>query len=72
MYGTRDVAKNWENEYSGVMIKKLGFTQGKASPRHLFHNARGLRTVVHGDAFLTASDDQGFKLRKAKSEQDLT
>ena len=71
MYGTRDAAQNWENKYSDVMINKLGFTQGKASPCHFFHIARGLRTVVHGDDFLTAGDDKELKWMKAKLEQEF-
>ena len=36
MYGTRDAAQNWYEEYSGQFIK-IGFRQGRASPC-VFHH----------------------------------
>ena len=36
LYGTRDAAQNWEDEYIRVMCK-LGFQQGKSSPC-VFHH----------------------------------
>ncbi len=31
MYGTRDAAQNWEEEYTSVLVG-IGFRRGKASP----------------------------------------
>ena len=50
MYGTRDAAQCWEREYTSFM-KKVGFTSGKSSPCIFWHQARGIRAVVHGDDF---------------------
>ena len=38
MYGTRDAAQNWENEYSEFM-ESIGFWRGKESPC-MFWNKR--------------------------------
>jgi len=48
IYGTRDAAQNWEEEYSDFMIG-VGFSRGKASPCVFYHKSRCLRAVVHGD-----------------------
>ena len=48
MYGTRDAAQNWCQEYSGQLVK-IGFEQGKASPCIFHHRERGIRSYVHGD-----------------------
>ena len=50
MYGTRDAAQNWEEEYTSF-LKEIGFTQGKSSPCTFHHGAKNLRLVVHGDDF---------------------
>ena len=50
MYGTRAAADGWEQEYSGFM-KKIGFTQGEASPCIFVHESPGLTCNVHGDYF---------------------
>ena len=50
MYGTRDAAANWEDQYANHLIAN-GFIQGKSSPC-VFHNPiRKDRCVVHGDDF---------------------
>ena len=38
MYGTRDAALNWANEY-GELLKAAGFAQGKRNPC-LFHSEK--------------------------------
>ena len=50
MYGTRVAADGWQQEYSGFM-KKIGFSQGEASPCIFFHRDRGIACSVHGDDF---------------------
>eukprot|EP00972_Heterocapsa_arctica_P005738 848238-Heterocapsa_arctica.AAC.1 len=56
MYGTRKAASKWEDHYSNVLLK-AGFVKGKASPCTLFHSARQLRCIVHGDDFTTLGND---------------
>ena len=52
MYGTRDAAQNWAKEYA-EMLKSIGFKQGDASPCVFFHEARKIRTFVHGDDYVS-------------------
>ena len=49
MYGTRDVASCWAAEVVRVLVKVLGFTQGRANPCHFFHAEKQSRASVHGD-----------------------
>ena len=50
MYGTRAAADGWQQEYSSFM-KRIGFTQGEASPCIFVHESRGIACSVHGDDF---------------------
>ena len=50
MYGTRDAAQNWEEEYTGFM-EEIGFDKGLGSPCVFYHDDRKLRAVIHGDDF---------------------
>ncbi len=50
MYGTRDAAQNWEEEYTGFM-EEIGFVKGLGSPCVFYHDDRKLRAVIHGDDF---------------------
>ena len=52
LYGTRDAALNWSQAYTEVLVR-MGFVKGKASPCCFFHKKWGIRTVVHGDDFLS-------------------
>ena len=61
LYGTRDAALNWSQAYSEV-LEKMGFVKGRASPCCFFHKGWGIRTVVHGDDFL--SEGPGDRLRE--------
>lgn len=51
MYGTRDAAMAWQEEYERAMCDE-GMRTGSASPCHFCDDARGMRIVVHGDDFL--------------------
>ena len=52
MCGTRDVAQNWFEEYSD-QLRSIGFTQGKATPCVFYHPQRNIRTMVHGDDYVS-------------------
>ena len=52
LYGTRDAAKNWQEEVAKTM-KAWGFRQGKYNPCLYHHDKWDLRTLVHGDDFVT-------------------
>ena len=51
MYGTRDAAQNWYEEYSTQLVR-IGFAQGKTSPCVFYHPQRGIKTYVHGDDYV--------------------
>ena len=50
LYGTRDAAQNWEEEYCETLIA-MGFSRGLSSPCAFYHKQHNLRLVVHGDDF---------------------
>lgn len=50
LYGTRDAAMNWQDEFTGVLVKN-GFQRGKASPCNFVNVQRKLCVTVHGDDF---------------------
>ena len=52
MYGTRDAAQNWQSEYSQRLIDN-GFTRGKVSLCVFHPVTRGIRTLVHGDGYVS-------------------
>ena len=52
LYGTRDAAMNWQEEVAKEM-GKWGFLRGKYSPCLYWHKGLGLKTMVHGDDFVT-------------------
>ena len=58
--GNRDAALNWAQAYSEVLIK-MGFRKGLSSPCSFFHQAWGIRTVVHGDDFLSERSGENLK-----------
>jgi hypothetical protein len=54
MYGTRSAAKNWQICYSGLMIA-AGFVRGRTNDCIFFHPQRQIRTMVHGDDFVSVA-----------------
>ena len=50
LYGTRDAARNWEEEYSSY-LESIGFIRGISTPSVFYHKAREVRAVAHGDDF---------------------
>ena len=57
LYGTRDAAMNWAEEVAKEM-RKLGFRRGRYNPCLYYHEARNLRTFLHGDDFATVGTRQ--------------
>ena len=60
MYGTRDAAQNWGEEFAETM-RAIGFTQGRASPCTFYHEEKGIRTYIHGDDFVSVCSDNNLK-----------
>ena len=63
MYGTRDAGAIWEGCYVDC-LKKIGFTQGAASPCCFYHATWDVAVVVHGDDFTALGTDVGLNLYK--------
>ena len=70
MYGVRDAAQNWANEYAEVLIS-IGFKQGKSAPCVLFHEERNIRTFVHRDDYVSSAMPSQFKWMKERLEKQL-
>lgn len=68
MYGTRDAAQNWFDEYS-EHLKTIGFTQGAASPCVHYHKGRHIRTFVHGDDYVSTGKPHDLQWMKSKLEE---
>ena len=65
LYGTRDSALNWAQVYSEV-LEGMGFVKGRSSPCSFYHEAWKIRTIVHGDGFL--SEGPGKNLREMDAQ----
>ena len=52
IYGTRDAAMNWQAECSQLLIDN-GFSQGVATPCVFHRKEKGIRTLVHGDDYVS-------------------
>ena len=68
LYGTRDASMNWQEEVAKEM-RKLGFTRGRYNPCLYFHQARKLRTLLHGDDFATVGLRSEVKWLKESLEK---
>lgn len=60
LYGTRDAAMNWQDEFTSTLIAN-GFERGKASPCNFHHSARRLSVTVHGDDFTSTGPKGGLE-----------
>lgn len=68
LYGTRDAAKNWQNEVARMM-KLWGFQQGSYNPCLYHHKEWDLRTLVHGDDFVSTGSRQSMAKFRAALEK---
>ena len=60
LYGTRDAAAKVQSEVKRFMIGN-GFKQGLYNPCTFYHTQKCLRTMVHGDDFVTAGSREEAK-----------
>ena len=60
LYGTRDAGMNWTNAYTSVLVNKMGFKQGSATPCAFVNDHLQVRTVVHGDDFVSEGPEAGL------------
>ena len=68
LYGTRDAAANFQEEVRRFMVK-LGFKQGKYNPCTYWHKERRIRTLVHGDDFVSKASRKEAGWLKKKMEE---
>lgn len=69
MYGTRDAASNWEEEYTNSLVK-FGFNPGVSTPCAFYNAERDIKCVVHGDDFtFLGTDDDLSWIQKKMSER---
>jgi hypothetical protein len=68
LYGTRDAAINFQDEIAKFM-KENDFTQGRYNPCTYRHRRKGLKTLVHGDDFVTEGGRESVRWFKEKLEK---
>ena len=68
MYGTRDVAQNWEEEHTEFMTDNK-LVRGLGSPCVFFNEDRGLRAVIHGDDFTISGKEKQLNWFKEKIKE---
>ena len=69
LYGTRDAAVNFQEEV-GRYMRQIGFKQGSYNPCTYYHVKKGLKTMVHGDDFVTSgSREEARWLRERLAER---
>jgi hypothetical protein len=68
LYGTRDAAMNWQEEVAKEMIK-WGFTRGAYNPCVYHHREWGIKTLVHGEDFVSTGHWSEVKKFKMKLEK---
>ena len=69
LYGTRDAAANFQEEVKRFMLHQ-GFKQGKYNVCTFWHPVKDLKTMVHGDDFVTVGGVEEMEwLRLAMEER---
>ena len=63
MYGTRDAALNWANEY-GDTLKEAGYKQGIINPCLFYHAEKDVTILVHGDDFVAVGHESHLEETK--------
>jgi hypothetical protein len=67
MYGTRPAAFNWQKCYSELLLNN-GFKRAKSNHCLFYNPEKKLKTLVHGDDFVTVGSDRQLKWFKAVLE----
>jgi hypothetical protein len=68
LYGTRDAAANFQKEVTKLMIN-IGFQPGRYNPCTFYNPKRELRSIVHGDDFVTQGPRKNMLWLKQKLEE---
>jgi hypothetical protein len=59
LYGTRDAAKGWQETLS-AHLETIGFKRGRGHPCVFHHPERDIKTLVHGDDYVSAGSDESM------------
>ena len=65
LYGTRDAAKGWQETLSSH-LESIGFARGKGHPCVFWHAEKGIKTLVHGDDYVSAGSAESMAWLEAK------
>lgn len=68
LYGTRDAAKNFQDEVKDLLTG-LGYSQGRYNPCTYYHQGRRLKTLVHGDDFVSVGGRESLCWLRARLEE---
>ena len=68
LYGTRDAAKGWQETLSAHLVS-LGFTRGVGHPSVFHHQEKGIKTLVHGDDYVSSGLSSDLAWLKGKLEK---
>ena len=59
LYGSRDVAKGWQDTLSAHLLN-IGFVLGRGHPCVFYHAAKGIKTWVRGDDYVSAVTEESL------------
>ena len=65
LYGTRDAAKGWQETLS-AHLEAIGFKRGRGHPCVFHHPSRDIKTLVHGDDYVSAGSDESMDWLEAE------
>ena len=68
MYGTRAAAAAWQATVT-EHLKGVGFTQGVSNPCLFHHQCRGIRTMIHGDDYVSIGKHRDLKWMQGELER---
>ena len=60
LYGTRDAAKDWQETFS-THLESIGYRRGRGHPSVFWHPDKKIKTLVHGDHYVSAGDDASLQ-----------
>ena len=70
LYGTRDAARNFQREVT-MFMQRNGFSVGKYNVCKFYHQKIGIRTLVHGDDFISSGGRKSLKWFKERLTERL-
>ena len=68
LYDTRDAAKGWQETLS-AHLESVGFKRGVGHPCVFWHPVKGIKTLVHGDDYVSAGSPEAMAWLEKKLEE---